>query len=136
MDLWITSQNHKLITGHKRKWLDNLEEQRNAKKSTSKEIWRINCTSRREKKRYLNSTEKNLDEHLKNELNHEEPPWRTPVTKGWWDRMKDERIRWALRWFWWRFWQNGRIIWTSGKEKMKTLGTRIYSSRTNSEGRD
>ena len=24
----------------------------------------------------------------------------------------------------------------SGKEKMKTLGTRIYSSRTNSEGRD
>ena len=24
----------------------------------------------------------------------------------------------------------------SGKEKMKTLGTRIYSSRTNSEGSD
>ena len=24
----------------------------------------------------------------------------------------------------------------SGKEKMKTLGTRIYSSRTNSEGKD
>ena len=24
----------------------------------------------------------------------------------------------------------------SGKEKMKTLGTRFYSSRTNSEGRD
>ena len=24
----------------------------------------------------------------------------------------------------------------SGKENMKTLGTRIYSSRTNSEGRD
>ena len=24
----------------------------------------------------------------------------------------------------------------SGKEKMKTLGTRIYSTRTNSEGRD
>ena len=24
----------------------------------------------------------------------------------------------------------------SGKEKMRTLGTRIYSSRTNSEGRD
>ena len=26
--------------------------------------------------------------------------------------------------------------WNSGKEKMKTLGTIIYSSRTNSEGRD
>ena len=36
---------------------------------------------------------KNLDELLKNELNHEEPPWRIPVTKRWWDRMKDERIR-------------------------------------------
>ena len=23
---------------------------------------------------------------MKNELNHEEPQWRTPVTKGWWDR--------------------------------------------------
>lgn len=33
-----------------------------------------------------------LDELLKNELNHEEPPWRTPVTKGWRDKMKDERI--------------------------------------------
>ena len=77
-----------------------------------------------------------LDELLKNELNHEEPPWRTPYTKGWWDRIKDERIRWALRWFRWRFWRNGRGNLNSGKEKMKTLGTRIYSSRTNSEGRD
>ena len=80
--------------------------------------------------------QQNLDELLKNELNHEEPPWRTPVTKGWWDRMKDERIRWALRWFRWRFRRNGRGNLNSGKEKMKTLGTRIYSSRTNSEGRD
>ena len=23
---------------------------------------------------------------MKNELNFDEPPWRTPVTKGWWDR--------------------------------------------------
>ena len=50
--------------------------------------------------------------------------------------MKDERIRWALRWFRWRFWRNDRGNLNSGKEKMKTLGTRIYSPRTNSEGRD
>ncbi len=85
---------------------------------------------------YLNSTDKNLDEHLKNELNHEEPPWRTPVTKGWWDRMKDERIRWALRWFRWRFRQNSRGNWTPEKKRWETLGTRIYSWRTNSEGKD
>ena len=30
---------------------------------------------------------KNLDEHLRNELNSEEPPWRTPVTK-------DDEIEW------------------------------------------
>ena len=77
-----------------------------------------------------------LDELLKNELNHEEPPWRTPVTKGWWHRMKDEGIRWALRWCRWRFRRDGRGNLNSGKEKMKTLGTRIFSSRTNSEGRD
>ena len=88
------------------------------------------------KKKILELFQQNLDELLKNELNHEEPPWRTPVTKGWWDRMKDERIRWALRWFRWRFRRNGRGNLNSGKEKMKTLGTRIYSSRTNSEGRD
>ena len=23
---------------------------------------------------------------MENELDHEEPPWRTPVTKWWWDR--------------------------------------------------
>ena len=45
------------------------------------------------RRRYLSYAYKNLDEHLKNELNHEEPSWRTPVTKGWWHRMKDERIR-------------------------------------------
>ena len=41
----------------------------------------------------LEFLQQSIDELLKNELNHEEPPWRTPVTKGWWDRMKDERIR-------------------------------------------
>ena len=123
------------MTGHKLKWLDSWEEQRNAKLHF-KRIRRINYTSTREKKRYLNSTNKNLDEHLKNELNHEEPPWRTPVTKGWRDKMKDERTRWALRWFSLRFRRNGRGNWTPEKKKMKTLGPRIYSSRTNSEGRN
>ena len=80
--------------------------------------------------------QQNLDELLKNELNHEEPPWRTPVTKGWRDRMKEERIRWALRWFRWGFRRHGRGNLNSGEEKMRTLGTRIYSSRTNSEGRE
>ena len=51
--------------------------------------------------------------------------------------MKDERIKiHALRWSRWRFRRNGRGNLNSEKEKMKTLGTRIYSSRTNSEGRD
>ena len=80
--------------------------------------------------------QQNLDELLKNELNHEEPPWRTPVTKDDEIEMKDERIRWALRWFRWRFRRDGRGNLNSGKEKMKTLGTRIYSLRINSEGRD
>ena len=123
-----------MITDHKRKWLDSLEERRNAKLHF-KRIRRINCTSKSKRERYLSSFEKNLDEHLRNELNHEEPPWRTPVTKGWWDRMKEERIRWALRWFRWRFRWNGWVIFNTGKEMMKTLGTRIYSSRTNSEGK-
>ena len=117
------------------KCLKSWEERRNAKLNFRRKR-RIICILSYEKKRYLNFSNKNLDELLKNELNHEEPPWRTPVTKGWWDRLKEERIRWALRWFRWRFRRNGRGNLNSGKEKMKTLGTRIYSSRTNSEGRD
>lgn len=118
-------------------WMElNIWEERRTAKLHFKRIRRISCTLRGKLERYLNSSNKNLDEHLKNELNHEEPPWRTPVTKRWWDRMKAERIRWALRWFRWRFWRNGRVILNSGKEKVKTLGTRIYSSRTKSEGRD
>ena len=89
-----------------------------------------------QERKILEILQKNLDEHLKNELNREEPAWRTPVTKGWWDRMKEERIRWALRWFRWRFRRNGRESLNSGKEKMKILGTRIYSSRTNSEEKE
>ena len=136
MDLWKTSQNYEVITDHKRKRLESLEERRNAKLHFKRK-WRINCTSRCEKKRYLNSSNKILMNSWKNELNHEEPPWRTPVTKGWWDRMKEERIKiQALRWFRWRFRRDGRGNLNSRKEKMKTLGTRIYSSRTNFEGRD
>ena len=109
------------------KSLNSWEEWRNAKLHFRSKR-RIICTSRREKKRYLNFSNKNLDELLKNELNHEEPPWRTPVTKddeikacddlnGGSEKIAEEKLN-------------------SGKEKMKTLGTRIYSSRTNSEGRD
>ena len=41
-----------------------------------------------------------------------------------------------MRWFRWRLATIMRKTWNSGKEKMKTLGSRIYSSRTKSEGRD
>ena len=86
---------------------------------------------------YLKSTNKNLDEHLRNELNREEPPCRTPVTKEWRDKIEG--------------WKNkikscgdldggsdemAEGIWTPEKKRWKTLGTRIYSSRTNSEERD
>ena len=95
VDLWITSQNYEVITNRKRKWLHSWEERKNAKLHF-KRIRRINCTSRREKKRYLNSTNKNLDELLKNELNHEEPPWRTPVQKGDEIRLKDGKNKMSL----------------------------------------
>ena len=62
-----------------------------------------------------------------NELNHEEPPWRTPVTKRLWDRVKEERIRWALRWFRWRFRRNGQGNLNSGKEKRKHLKLEFIS---------
>ena len=37
-----------------------------------------------------------LDELLKNELNHEEPPWRTPVQKDDEIEMKDEKNKMSL----------------------------------------
>ena len=49
VDLWITSQDHKVITDHKWKWLDSWEERRNAKLHF-KRIRRINCTLRSKKK--------------------------------------------------------------------------------------
>ena len=80
--------------------------------------------------------QQNLDELLRNELNHEEPPWRTPVTKGWWDRMKEERIRWALWWFRWRFRRDGRGNFDSGKEKLETLRTERLFIMNNLRGKE
>ena len=104
--------------------------------STSKEYGDLIALRKARRKDTWTPWTRILMKTWENELNHEEPPWRTPVTKGWWDRMKDERIRWAWRCFRWGFWLNGRGSLNSGKEKMKTLGTRIYSPRTNSKGRD
>ena len=70
MVLSVTSQDHKVITDHKRKWLDSWEERRNVKHHF-KRIRRINYTSKSKKERYLSSFDNNLDEHLRNELNHE-----------------------------------------------------------------
>ena len=50
--------------------------------------------------------------------------------------MKDERIDECCDDLDGGFRQNDRGNMNSGKEKMKRLGTRIYSSRTNSEGGD
>ena len=50
---------------------------------------------------------------------------------------KDEKNKIkALRWLRWRLRRNDGGKLNSGKEKMKTLGTRIYSPRTNSERKD
>ena len=72
--LWTYQNNSKIeVKLCHNQMLEYLGKQRNAKLHF-KIKRRINCTSRCEKKKYLNSTDKNLDEHLKNELNHEEPP--------------------------------------------------------------
>ena len=85
--------------------------------SNSKEYGELIALRDARRKGYLNSANKNLDELLKKRLNHEEPPWRTPVTKGWWYRMKDDRIRWALRWFGRRFPTKWLRKLNSGKRK-------------------
>ena len=129
VDLWRTSQNLRWNSATT-KWLNSWEERRNAKLHFPRK-WRIICSSRREKKRYLNSTDKILMNSWKNELNHKEPPWRTLVTKRWWDRKKGERIRLrpcddsdgASR-------QNQREAWNSRKEKTSNLEPRNHSSRT------
>ena len=77
-----------------------------------------------------------LQEGIKSLMNHHvESPWRTPVVKEWSNEMKDEKNKVeALQWLdgslWW--WELG----TSGKEKMKQLKMRIYSSWINFEGRN
>ena len=69
----VTSQAHKVITGHKRNdWI--VEKNEEMQNSTSKEYRELIALREARRKRYLNSTNKNLDELLKNELNHEEPP--------------------------------------------------------------
>ena len=51
--------------------------------------------------------------------------------------MKDEKNKTkTLRRFRWRFRRDDRGNLNSEKEKMKTLGTRIYSPRTNSKEKD
>ena len=63
VDLSKTTQNLRWNYTTTNVWIaEKNEEMQN---STSKEIRIINCTSRREKKRYLNSIDKNLDELLK-----------------------------------------------------------------------
>ena len=40
--------------------------------------------------------QQNLDGLFKNELNHEEPPWRTLVTKGWRDKIEGWKNKMSL----------------------------------------
>ena len=89
-----------------------------------------------QEEKILELHQQNLDELLKNELNLKEPPWRTPVTNGW--RNKIEGWKNKIKAF--NDLDGGSDEMAeeidSGQEKMNTLGTRIYSSRTNSEERD
>ena len=41
------------------------------------------------RRRYLSYPRRILMNTWKNELTHEEPPWRTPLAKGWWDRIQE-----------------------------------------------
>ena len=87
--------NEKNLEGRVRRiWISEKNEE--MQNSTSKEIRRINCTSKIKKERYLSSFDKNLDELLKNELNHEEPPCRTPMPKGWRDKIEGWKNKMSL----------------------------------------
>ena len=91
----------------------------------------------RQEGKILELHRQNLDELLKKRLNHEEPPWRTPVTK-------DDEIEWKMKTIRLKPCddldggsdEKGRGNWTPEKKKWRTLGTRIYSLRTNSEEKD
>ena len=50
----------------------------------------------KQEEEYLSFAYKNLDEHLKNELNPDDPPWRTPVTKGWRDKIEEWKNKMSL----------------------------------------
>ena len=73
----------------------------------------------KQKEEYLSSSGKNLDEHLRNELNHDDPPWRTPVQKDDEIELRDERDKIkALWWYRWRFLRDdqGELGTPEGKE--------------------
>ena len=77
------------------------------------------------------SSNKNLDEDFKDELKHDEPPWRTPVRKAW--EVKDEKnMNQGLRWIDWAW--NDMIEISSGKQD-EQLRTENMIWWTSSEGR-
>ena len=90
-----------------------------------------------------NSTSKEYGELITLQDARRKDTW-TPPTKSWWTleewikswrstmknsgdkkddeiKLKDERIRWALRWFRWRFRRNGWGNWTPEKKRWKHL---------------
>ena len=50
--------------------------------------------------------------------------------------MKDERIRWALRWFRWRFRRNGWGNWTPEKKRWKHLKLEFIQQEQNPKKRN
>ena len=131
--LWKTSHHYEVISDHKWKRLNSWEKRRNAKLHFKRK-WRIVCTSRREKKRCLNFSNK-FWMNLKNELNHEEPPWRTPVTKGWWDKIEGWNNKMSIAMIYMEVPTKWPRKLNSGKEKMKTLELEfIHQEQTPKEG--
>ena len=67
-------------------WIsEKNEEMQNSNSKENEELFALRDARR---KKILELHQQDLDELLKNELNHEEPPWRTPVIKGWWHRIE------------------------------------------------
>ena len=60
---------------------EKLRRMKKMQNSTSKE-YRDLIALRDARRKILELLQQNLDELLKSELNNEEPPWRTLVTKG------------------------------------------------------
>ena len=75
------------------------------------------------------SSNKNVDEDFKDELNDDEPLWRTPVMKAW--EVKDEKNK--IQGLWWIRWSWNDIIeiaWSSGKqdEQLRTKNKILWTS--------